>query len=156
MSSCCSTPSSSEEKTSESCCSSAAPRKAPCPSCGHESLAVETLTLLHQLKSPLNRQLPSGKFYFCASTDCDVVYFNQDGKQYHRADLRQEVGQKSTASGRLLCYCFDVHADRVHEELEQTGKSATKEFVVEMTKTKQCACDIRNPSGQCCLKDFPK
>jgi len=30
-----------------------------------------------------------------------------------------------------------------------------KDFVVEQTKADVCACDIRNPSGRCCLKDFP-
>jgi hypothetical protein len=32
----------------------------------------------------------------------------------------------------------------------------TREFVVEQTKLKHCACEVQNPSGKCCLKDFPK
>jgi hypothetical protein len=28
--------------------------------------------------------------------------------------------------------------------------------VIEQTRLHNCACDVRNPSGRCCLKDFPK
>lgn len=157
MSSCCSTPSSTSEKQNDdSCCSTSVPRKASCPGCQQESRTVEALTLLHQLKAPLNQSLQAENYYFCASADCDVVYFDLAGNLYLRGDLRQDVGQKSTASDRTLCYCFDVHADHVAQEIEQHGHSTSKDFVVQMTKTKQCACDLRNPSGQCCLKDFPK
>jgi hypothetical protein len=88
--------------------------------------------------------------------ECDTVYFGEDGSLYRRDDLRQDVGQKSTDRDRTLCYCFDVTESTVLEELERTGKSQSKAFVMEQVKQKQCACEIRNPSGKCCLKDFPK
>lgn len=153
MSSCCS---SDKESQNDSCCSTEAPRKAPCPACGHECLHVDSTTLIHQLHAPFNQQLEDGSYYFCPSSTCDVVYFDLQGGQYTQAQLRQEVGQKSQREDRTLCYCFDVHADQVAREIEQNGNSSSKAFVVAMTKAKRCACDIRNPSGQCCLKDFPK
>lgn len=156
MSNCCSSESTTEKDTGDSCCSTPAPRKANCPGCQHESQPVEHLTLMHQLKAPLNQQLTEGTFYFCDDNSCDVVYFNSDDMSYRLTDLRQEVGQKSSASDRMLCYCFDIRSDRVTSEIAQHGHSPSKEFVVKMTKNKQCACDIRNPSGRCCLKDFPK
>jgi hypothetical protein len=112
--------------------------------------------LLHQLKYPLNRQLDDNAYYFCASVDCDLVYFSLGDKRYKQDQLRQAVGQKSSAADRMLCYCFDIRADQVTDETKQNGHSDSKEFVIEMTKSKRCACDIRNPSGQCCLKDFPR
>lgn len=154
MSDCCSNNESNTKQ--DSCCANTTPRKAPCPQCNSESLAVATTTLLHQLKFPLNQQLDNDAYYFCSSADCDVIYFSLKGKNYKQSQLRQEVGQKSTAADRMLCYCFDIRADQVAEEIKQTGNSTSKEFVVEMTRSKRCACDIRNPSGQCCLKDFPK
>lgn len=113
-------------------------------------------TLLHQLHTPFNQQFGDDAFYFCASVDCDVVYFNLQGKTYEQAQLRQPVGQKSTAADRMLCYCFDIRADQVADEMTAQGHSPSKDFVTRMTKEQRCACDLRNPAGRCCLKDFPK
>ena len=46
--------------------------------------------------------------------------------------------------------------DEVSNEFTQYGSSKTKEFVMAQTKAQNCACEIRNPSGKCCLVDFPK
>jgi len=31
-----------------------------------------------------------------------------------------------------------------------------RDFVVAQTRLGLCACDTRNPSGRCCLIDFPR
>ncbi len=85
-----------------------------------------------------------------------MVYFNETGAIYKLGHVRQEVGQKSNTSDRMLCYCFDIRESNVREELEKTGQSQSKAFVMELVKLKLCACEVRNPSGKCCLADFPK
>jgi len=127
-----------------------------CVSCGAESRPVARQTLLHQLKHPQLMTLPDVSFHFCAEPACDVVYFGNDETSYLLDDLRQDVGQKSTDPDRTLCYCFDVTESNVLQEREKSGQSLSRAFVMEQVKLKQCACDTRNPSGQCCLKDFPK
>jgi len=150
MSDCCST---SESTAPEPVKTSS---KVNCVSCGSVSLPVERLTLLHQLKHPQLMNIPEVSFHFCVEPDCDLVYFGDDKTVYRRNDLRQDVGQKSTNPDRTLCYCFDVKQSNILEEREMTGQSQSKAFVMEQVKLKRCACDTRNPSGQCCLKDFPK
>lgn len=51
---------------------------------------------------------------------------------------------------RIICYCFDI---RLSDYLRDP---ALKEFVVEKTKAGLCSCKAMNPSGNCCLKDFPR
>ncbi|MEH6652454.1 MAG: hypothetical protein V7707_20755 [Motiliproteus sp.] len=147
----------------ESCCSSNsmavktdAKPAVQCPCCGAAAKPVERLTLMHQIIAPLNRELPPDDFFFCSSTACRTVYFSSDGAVIETSKVRGVVGQKSTLPDRVLCYCFDVSHARVMEEIEKTGTSASKDFVVQQTKLKNCACEIRNPSGKCCLKAFPK
>jgi len=132
-----------------------AQKKAPCPTCSATGRLVERRTLLQQLKNPHQALPPKEPFYFCAETACDTVYFSLTGITYERDSLRLPVGQKSTDPGRLVCYCFDVTAGRVEEELAQSGESATQAFVMAQVKDKTCSCDVRNPSGRCCLIDFP-
>ena len=132
------------------------PAKKTCTSCGEMARLVERTTLLHQLNFPQPMNLPKGPFHFCAQIACDVVYFDSHGTVYRQEHLRQEVGQKSTDPSRLLCYCFGISEADVRKELDETGKSPAKDFVTEQIKMKRCACDIRNPSGKCCLKDLPR
>lgn len=148
MGSCCS--SSSEKVKSE------AKQAAQCPCCGTFAKPVGRVTLMHQVVAPFNQQLPPDDFFFCASTTCNTVYFSDSGAVIDASQVRGEVGQKSTKPSRVICYCFDISRSRVMEEIEKTGTCTSKDFVVEQTKLKNCACDIRNPSGKCCLKEFPK
>ncbi len=146
-----------------SCCSSNsvevrtdARQAAQCPCCGTSAKPVGKATLMHQVVAPLNQQLPPDTFFFCSAHGCETVYFSNAGAVIKTAQVRSEVGQKSTKSDRVLCYCFDVSHFRVMREIATTGFSTSKAFVVEQTKLKNCACDTRNPSGKCCLKEFPK
>jgi hypothetical protein len=127
-----------------------------CPNCRASATPVERALLLHQIVAPLNQQLPSDDFFFCPDLNCKAVYFSSRGEIIENVHIRGEAGQKSTDANRILCYCFDISHARVIEEIEQTGRSASKAFVVEQTRLKNCACEIRNPSGRCCLRDFPK
>jgi len=50
----------------------------------------------------------------------------------------------------MLCYCFGVSS----ADFERNP--ATRDFVMAQTKANLCSCETSNPSGRCCLKDFPK
>lgn len=121
-----------------------------CPVNGQRYRPVPLRTVLHHLRQPWTRALAAGAYYFCTDPDCDVVYFGGDATLVRRAELRTAVGQKSTAPERTVCYCFGVTAA---DALGSSGES--RAYVVERTRCGDCACAIRNPSGRCCLGDFP-
>ena len=146
MSSCCDSPSGVKHQ-----------KKMLCPECCENQNLVLYQTLLHQLRHPSCKQLnEDSAYYFCKNQNCDVVYFNTEETMFKQEDLRWEVGQKLTSTSKVICYCFDVTYCEVSKEFERDGSSKTKEFVIAQTKARNCACEIRNPSGRCCLADFPK
>jgi hypothetical protein len=136
------------------CCTSNnnIPPEAVCPRNGQLYSQVNTRTVLHQVCKPWQRKLTAPSYYFCDDPNCDVVYFGNDQQVILQSELRQAVGQKSTDPDRSVCYCFDIRLTDLQTESAQAGLRA---FVIEQTKTSACDCEIRNPAGKCCLKDFP-
>ena len=139
MSDCC-------DPEKDSCASA---KKRACPIDRHACVAVEHRTVLHHLKSPWLHPLGPQPYYFCDNPNCAVVYFSGDTQVIGLDELRGPIGQKQRGSERLICYCFGVN------EAQASTDPAVKAFVIEQTKLGNCDCDIRNPSGRCCLKDFP-
>jgi len=150
MSNCCSTKKAKEK---------AKPKRHRCPVCHKEYGEVALTTVLHHLKTPwaltgeatAEGVLKAQAYFFCSEPHCEVVYFGEDDATITQAQLRTTVGIKEQADDEaLICYCFDVSRKAARTE------EKARAFVVEQTKKKRCACTIRNPSGRCCLKDFPK
>lgn len=138
-----------------SCCSSAGvggikTNKLLCVSCGEPGVTVGKKTILQHIKSPWLRKLDQERYFFCQTTNCDAVYFSANGEVVIKKDLRTQIGIKEKNDEALICYCFGVN-----KTVAATDKSV-KEFVVAQTKKAVCACETANPSGRCCLKDFPK
>ena len=134
-----------------SCCASTnTQKKHKCPVNGVEYKEVSTKTLMHHIQKPWSLDSTEQIYYFCEDPECDVVYFGQDNSVIKKNELRTTVGIKEKSDNSPLCYCFDVTKN------DAIGNSEIKKFVIEKTKKKVCACDIRNPSGKCCLRDFSK
>ncbi|MCU7960123.1 MAG: hypothetical protein KZQ58_09015 [gamma proteobacterium symbiont of Bathyaustriella thionipta] len=137
------------------CCSSSCtphkpPRKHSCPQNGIQYAAVAAATIKHHIKAPWNWPEPQQAWYFCDDPDCPVVYFAEDNSVIEEAALRTEVGKKHQRADSLLCYCFGVTYAEAH------ANPPVRDYVKQETKAHTCACDKRNPSGRCCLADFPK
>jgi hypothetical protein len=133
------------------CCnkeSSSFPKKQTCPVNGKEYSLVDARTITHHIKEPWNWTPKHQGYYFCDDPDCDVVYFGQDASVVTTTQLRTEVGVKHPSDSALICYCFGVSM------LEASQNESIKQFVMTETKSGNCACEVRNPSGRCCLKDF--
>jgi Zinc binding domain len=141
MSDCCSTKGISE-----------APAVAVCPLNGARSKQVDLLTV-----KSLVRQLPLGmpntQYYFCEAQDCDAVYFALDRQApvFRRADLLVRVGVKESADPILVCYCFGFTRGDIHDDIAGTGRSTIAERITAAVKASNCACEVKNPSGKCCL-----
>lgn len=137
------------------CCSSSGPDDAsskdqPCPLCGHESSGVSARTITHHIRDAWAWRAGARRYFFCDEPACVVVYFGDDGSMIDAAQLRTRVGLKEGSGGSQLCYCFGVTRD------DFSADPATRDFVVAQTAARLCSCETRNPSGRCCLKDFPR
>jgi len=93
------------------------------------------------------------QYYFCEAQNCDVVYFALDSQApvFRRADLMVPVGVKETADPIPVCYCFGFTRGNIHEEIAETGRSTIAERITAEVKAGNCACEMKNPSGKCCL-----
>jgi hypothetical protein len=138
------------------CCSvkgdGAAPVVAACPVNGARFKQVDMLTV-----KSLVRQLPLGmpntQYYFCEAQDCDVVYFGLDSQApiFRRGDLLVRVGAKATADPIPVCYCFGFMRKDIEDEIAETGGSTIAERISAEVKAGNCGCEVKNPSGKCCL-----
>ena len=126
-----------------------------CPECHTKQKSVGYKAVLFHIRSPLNQTLPDTNYYFCTNADCKTVYFSETGVTFDKKKVRGHIGQKRLDDERTLCYCFGITLKQVKEEIKTQGFSLSKKWVKEQTKNHLCACDCRNPSGKCCLNDFP-
>ena len=136
------------------CCTPEKSKNSPakrysCPLNNKEYLQVSIKTILHHLKEPWRFELIDQAYYFCDDPLCDVVYFGQDDSVIDRGQLRTPVGIKEPSEDALICYCFGV------TKRQASSNDKIKSFVIEQTKAGSCSCETHNPSGRCCLKDFP-
>jgi Zinc binding domain len=134
------------------CCASN-PSKATtqaCPQCGMSCKNVEIRTLYHQVRFPENLGIILGTYYFCPSRDCPIAYFSIAGNIIPKEHLTTHQDIQNDK----LCYCFDIDAADYLTALSTNQAEPIKHFVMLRTKSGECACETRNPSGQCCLARF--
>ncbi len=128
-----------------------------CPVSGRRSKQVELLTLRSLLRQ-LPLAMPSTAYYFCDDPACDVVYFGADPNAplFRRADLWVRVGLKEKADPIPVCYCFGFTRKDIQDEIRHEGKSIIAEKIKAEVQAGRCACEIKNPSGKCCLGNVTK
>jgi hypothetical protein len=128
-----------------------------CPGSGKRSKQVDILTVKSLVrKLPLG--MPNTQYYFCDTSDCEVVYFALDAEapRFRREDLMVRVGAKETADPIPICYCFGFTRQDIWDEIRSTGKSTVAERITTEVKAGHCACEVKNPSGKCCLGDVTR
>lgn len=124
----------------------------PCLKCGHNSKAVSRRTVLLMVKPEFLEEALNGTFRFCQVRECAIVYFQEQGTRVFTVeDLRTTVGVKATTDPIPLCYCFGFDESHLREEIVQIGTTTIPERISYLIREGLCACDIRNPSGNCCL-----
>jgi len=113
---------------------------------------VDNVTLKAMLALPLTEVHPV-EYRFCRTLDCATVYYGVDGQQRLREDdLRERVYQKHPDDdGVLVCYCFRHTPGSIKAEVATAGRSTVVGAITAGIQAGQCACDIRNPQGSCCL-----
>lgn len=141
--------------TMADCCSSKsseAPKKKMhrCPRNGIEYHELAVRTIKHHIKRAWEWEPGNRRYFFCEDPDCDVVYFADDDSVILTSQLRTRIGIKTTDDDALVCYCFGI------SKADAQSDATLRAYVLEQTKNGECSCDTRNPSGRCCLKDFPR
>jgi hypothetical protein len=131
--------------------------KAACPTNHKVGKRVHTLTVKAMLALPLT-EIRSAGYWFCPDAACPTVYYSDDGAQiFSEADLRERVYQKHPNDENVfICYCFRHTPKSIRTELTVTGKSSVVGKITTGIQAEQCACDIRNPQGSCCLGNIRK
>lgn len=122
-----------------------------CPKCGQPGKPLETKTLKQMVQARHLELVNKPGFLFCRSVDCDVVYFHPDGDSLRKPDVRVRVGLKETDDPVPICYCFGFTEAMAVDEIRATGKSTIPQRIADEVKAGNCACEIRNPQGTCCL-----
>lgn len=144
-----------KEVLTESCCAPNLENRVEanqCPACGSKGKKVDSITL----KAMLNISLLAARdapYFFCCTADCEVVYFSGDGQQtFTKTQLREPVFQKEPQNEDVfVCYCFRHSPATIQTELLNTGHSTVIAEINAGIKAGQCACEVRNPQGSCCL-----
>jgi hypothetical protein len=123
-----------------------------CPTCGQKGKKVECLTLKAMLEVSL-LAVRDAPYLFCRTAKCPVVYFSADGTQsFTKEQIRVPVYQKEPDNESVwVCYCFYHSPATIRAELLATGTSTVVEAIARGIQADQCACEIRNPQGSCCL-----
>lgn len=122
-----------------------------CPACGAvgKPVAVQTVRALVAVSL---REVRGQRYRFCATPTCAVVYYNPTGGAVFTHDqLRERVYQKEPGQGDvLICYCFRHTVGAVQEGASEARKAILADITAGI-QADQCACDLRNPQGACCL-----
>lgn len=129
-----------------------------CPTCQKKGKKIDTLTVKSMVTVSLKMVSPTEQYYFCKTPDCPTVYFRADGKQLFTTNqLREAVHQKSPNDESVsVCYCFGHTPAGIRAELEKTGHASAADDIREGINAGQCACEVRNPQGNCCLGNVNK
>lgn len=162
MNSCCTQPldviAADKHHDEESCCliteKTPAPAKAACPLSGTLSRKVQHRTLEHLLKPEKLGSLQNVQYYYCQESTCHVVYFsNEEVPFFTSHDVAVKVFVKDQGDEVPVCYCFNWTRARIKQEIIETGESTASLEIAREIKAGTCACDIKNPKGECCLGD---
>lgn len=123
-----------------------------CPQCNSKGKNIDNATIKSLISVSLHR-VEDVKHFFCATPDCTVVYFAEDKSEtFFTHDLRERVYQKEPdADDVWVCYCFFHSLGDIHASMTEDEQSVIVDDINDGIQRGHCACDWRNPQGNCCL-----
>jgi len=138
---------------SDACCAAAAsPAGARCPVSGAAGKRVDWLTVAALLRGVVP---PRQELWLCPDPRCQVVYFGAAGTLVEAGDLTVAPGFKEDGSD-LVCYCFQHRRAAIARQLAETGTTTVVAAIRERVQAGDCACEVRNPAGHCCLGEVQR
>ena len=120
---------------------------AKCPACNQKGQKVENDTMIHHVKDI--SKMGDGGYSYCSNPQCNVVYF-RDKELFTTDMINKEIGFKNSSSDQgAVCFCYnytksvlydDALVDKINIRIDNYGSR----------------CDLRSPSGKCCIKEIKK
>jgi hypothetical protein len=71
-------------------------------------------------------------------------------------EIKVRVGIKENDNPIPLCYCFGYTREHVRTDIERGGSTGIPERIKAEIQGGFCACEVKNPSGDCCLGNVMK
>ncbi len=149
MNSCCSGESCETSKTR-------ANGDTACPRCGQVGRVVADETIQAILKPGHADGLLVVERRFCKTPGCAVLYYGADGCVVEKGAASVRVGVKETDDPVPLCYCFGFSRADVRRQMAERGGSDIPARITAEVRAGRCSCEVKNPSGTCCLGDVNK
>lgn len=138
------------------CCAvpeaSRSPSSDRCPLDGAPGSPVRLTTVAAQVRGALAEPQ---EYRVCKSAGCPVVYFGSMGAVSRVEDLWVAPGFKESGSD-LVCYCFRKTRVDLADDLRENGESRLFPWIKDRVAAGGCACEVRNPTGRCCLSDVAR
>ena len=124
-----------------------------CPQCGKVGKLVQRQTV-KALVSVSLREVQDMQYLFCQTRTCPVVYFSTNSEQRFVVDqICEKVYQKEPqAEDVFICYCFRYTAGDLGAAAHEERMAIIDDINIGINAG-QCACDLRNPQGSCCLSN---
>jgi len=123
-----------------------------CPESGSPGKPVDWLTVASLVNG---RVPPRQDIWLCRDPDCLIVYFGAQGLLLTANDLHVTPGFKTGSNG-LVCYCFGHRQEDIARDLSQRGDTSILESIKNEVQAGNCACEVRNPAGKCCLGEVQR
>lgn len=124
-----------------------------CPQCGQKGTSVSTLTVKSLVRE--HARVAPDDYFFCRTPHCEVIYFSRRDL-FQKRDVKVRVGLKETEDPIPLCYCFEYSQARIRSDVESNGSTDILEKIKAEVRAGYCACEVKNPSGECCLGDVTR
>lgn len=124
-----------------------------CPRCGEVGRVVADETIQAILKPGHADGLLAVERRFCKTPGCPVLYYGADGRVVEKGAASVRVGVKETQDPVPLCYCFGFTRGDVRRQVADRGDSDIPARITAEVRAGRCSCEVKNPSGTCCLGD---
>ena len=134
------------------CCSTRLRKAVPkfsCPECHQTGRPVGLMTVSAIAKNGVERT--DATYRFCTTPDCRVVYFGVNGRRIDKSQVKVRVGIKETEDPIPVCYCFGFTQGDIFSDIRSMGTTRIPDKICAEVKARNCECEIKNPSGSCCL-----
>jgi hypothetical protein len=125
-----------------------------CPGNGRPAAPVQLRTVKAMLQPTALRRIGREQHYYCTDARCAIVYFSESGARYGVDDVAVALADKQPGPPRLVCYCFG-YVEALPAVANGGAEPEVLGAIRAHVKAGQCACDVKNPSGRCCLSAHP-
>ena|SRR5690606_5222317 len=139
------------DSVNESCCNTktTTKTKAICPNCNNSGKKVDILTVKALVKEGEVANIQKNfSYYYCSVPDCKTVYYNENNSVFDSKQIKTIIGDKNPSG--YICYCFGFTT----KDLKNNHDNET--FIRKHVKAGNCACEVKNIHGTCCLGDVLK